>query len=341
MNQLIFDFARSDYPGFDKFLGTANRELIYVLQQAQDQFVYVWGQRGSGKSHLLKAWVAQAREQGHHAVYIDAETAPLDETALSAEYLAVDGADRLQADEQALLFEIFNRFRNGARGRLLLSADVPPQQLTVREDLRTRMGYCLVYDIKPLSDEEKIDALVGTQMLSKGHDYHNVGLAVIMGVDELLNFPDFRARERTLALSMQVAGRAGRSGEGRVVVQSRQREFFENFIEDYDAFLAEEIAAREPLYPPFARLLRAVVADKSEQSAKQKLEACMAELDALRVSEPDLQIVGHGKCAIEILGGKFRFEILLRCISHAPLIKAARICATHGFDVDMDPINFS
>ncbi len=161
VNQLIFDFARSDYPGFDKFLGTANRELIYVLQQAQDQFVYVWGQRGSGKSHLLKAWVAQAREQGHDAVYIDAETAPLDETALSAEYLAVDGADRLQADEQALLFEIFNRFRNGARGRLLLSADVPPQQLTVREDLRTRMGYCLVYDIKPLSDEEKIDALVG------------------------------------------------------------------------------------------------------------------------------------------------------------------------------------
>lgn len=67
----------------------------------------------------------------------------------------------------------------------------------------------------------------------------------------------------------------------------------------------------------------------------------MAELDALRVSEPDLQIVGHGKCAIEILGGKFRFEILLRCIFHAPLIKAARICATHGFDVDMDPINFS
>ena len=187
----------------------------------------------------------------------------------------------------------------------------------------------------------EIDALVGTQMLSKGHDYHNVGLAVIMGVDELLNFPDFRARERTLALSMQVAGRAGRSGEGRVVVQSRQREFFENFIEDYDAFLAEEIAAREPLYPPFARLLRAVVADKSEQSAKQKLEACMAELDALRVSEPDLQIVGHGKCAIEILGGKFRFEILLRCIFYASLIKAARICATHGFDVDMDPINFS
>lgn len=187
----------------------------------------------------------------------------------------------------------------------------------------------------------EIDALVGTQMLSKGHDYHNVDLAVIMGVDELLNFPDFRARERTLALAMQVAGRAGRSGEGRVVVQSRQREFFENFITDYDAFLAEEIAAREPIYPPFARLLRVVVSEKSEQAAKQRLEFCVAELENLRAAETSLEIVGHGKCAIEILGGKYRFEILLRCASHAPLIKAARICAAHGFDVDMDPINFS
>ncbi|WP_299026149.1 primosomal protein N' [uncultured Campylobacter sp.] len=187
----------------------------------------------------------------------------------------------------------------------------------------------------------EIDALVGTQMLSKGHDYHNVDLAVIMGVDELLNFPDFRARERTLALAMQVAGRAGRSGEGRVVVQSRQREFFENFITDYDAFLAEEIAAREPIYPPFARLLRVIVSEKSEQAAKQRLELCVAELEKLRMAESSLEIVGHGKCAIEILGGKYRFEILLRSASHAPLIKAARICAAHGFDVDMDPINFS
>ncbi len=187
----------------------------------------------------------------------------------------------------------------------------------------------------------EIDVLVGTQMLSKGHDYHNVDLAVIMGVDELLNFPDFRARERTLALAMQVAGRAGRSGEGRVVVQSRQLEFFEDFIADYDAFLDEEIAAREPIYPPFARLLRVIVSEKIEQTAKQRLEICVAELENLRAAETSLEIVGHGKCAIEILGGKYRFEILLRCASHAPLIKAARICAAHGFDVDMDPINFS
>ena len=161
MNQLIFDFARRDYPGFDKFLGAANRELVFVLQQARERFVYVWGAAGTGKSHLLRAWAGQAARQGADARYIDAETMPLDASALEAEYLAVDQADRLKPAEQALLFEIFNRFRNSGRGRLLLSADLPPAQLAVREDLRTRMGYCLVYDIKPLSDEEKIAALAG------------------------------------------------------------------------------------------------------------------------------------------------------------------------------------
>ena len=77
----------------------------------------------------------------------------------------------------------------------------------------------------------KIDILVGTQMLSKGHDYHGVDLAVIMGIDEHLSYPDFRAREKTLALAMQVAGRAGRSGQGRVVIQTRQSGFFREYIE--------------------------------------------------------------------------------------------------------------
>ncbi len=160
MNQLIFDFAERGYPGFDKFLGTENAELVYVLQHKHDPFIYVWGEEGAGKSHLLRAWVAQALDAGKKAVYIDAAATPLTEAAFEAEYLAIDQIEKLGNEEQALLFVVFNRFRNSGKGFLLLSSEHTPQQLVIREDLRTRMAYCLVYEVKPLTDQEKIDALV-------------------------------------------------------------------------------------------------------------------------------------------------------------------------------------
>ena len=160
MNQLIFDFAERGYPGFDKFLGTENAELVYVLQHKHDPFIYVWGEEGAGKSHLLRAWVAQALDAGKKAVYIDADATPLTEAAFEAEYLAIDQIEKLGNEEQALLFAVFNRFRNSGKGFLLLSSEHTPQQLVIREDLRTRMAYCLVYEVKPLTDQEKIDALV-------------------------------------------------------------------------------------------------------------------------------------------------------------------------------------
>lgn len=160
MNQLIFDFAERGYPGFDKFLGTENAELVYVLQHKHDPFIYVWGEEGAGKSHLLRAWVAQALDAGKKAVYIDAAATPLTEAAFEAEYLAIDQIEKLGNEEQALLFAVFNRFRNSGKGFLLLSSEHTPQQLVIREDLRTRMAYCLVYEVNPLTDREKIDVLV-------------------------------------------------------------------------------------------------------------------------------------------------------------------------------------
>ena len=121
----------------------------------------------------------------------------------------------------------------------------------------------------------KIDILVGTQMLSKGHDYHGVDLAVIMGIDEHLSYPDFRAREKTLALAMQVAGRAGRSGQGRVVIQTRQSGFFRDYIENYDDFLRDEAEFREGLYPPYMRLLRVLVSHKNEKAASEIMNVAL------------------------------------------------------------------
>lgn len=159
MKQLLLDIDDSAYPRFDKLLGTANAELIYMLQQEHDPFLYIWGGQGTGKSHILRAWVGQALAAGKSALYIDLDHTPLNEFAEQYDYLAIDQIDRLNVEEQAELFYLFNTIRNSKNGHLLLSADVPPSQLTLREDLQTRMAYCLVYEVKALSQEEKITAL--------------------------------------------------------------------------------------------------------------------------------------------------------------------------------------
>lgn len=79
-------------------------------------------------------------------------------------------------------------------------------------------------------NNNKIDILVGTQMLSKGHDYHNVKLAVVLGIDSVLNMNSYKAREKALSLLIQIAGRSGRKGEGEVVVQTKIKSFLNTFL---------------------------------------------------------------------------------------------------------------
>lgn len=159
MNQLSLDLDELAYPSFDKLLGHANAELIYMLQQKHDPFLYIWGESGAGKSHILQAWVGQALAKGMRAIYIDPKVHTLTDLALAFDYIAIDHIEVLSAHEQAELFYIFNTLRNRQQGHLLLSADVPPHQLVMREDLRTRMSFCLSYQVKALSREEKIEAL--------------------------------------------------------------------------------------------------------------------------------------------------------------------------------------
>lgn len=187
-------------------------------------------------------------------------------------------------------------------------------------------------------NDAKIDILVGTQMLSKGHDYHNVDLAVIMGIDEQLSYADFRSREKTLALVMQVSGRAGRAGVGRVVLQTEQSEFFKDYIQNYDEFLSDESTMREPLYPPFARLLRILISHKNDGTAKDTTGKAVQILK----TAPNIEIIGHGKAGIEYIASKYRYEILLRSNSPKALINAANLVRDlPNLEIDMDPINFS
>jgi primosomal protein N' (replication factor Y) len=183
---------------------------------------------------------------------------------------------------------------------------------------------------------KEIDILIGTQMLSKGHDYHGVALAVVLGMDNMLGMPDYRAREKALSTLIQVAGRSGRKESAKVLVQSFNEEFFKTFVQNYEAFLEEEKEYRKELYPPYKKLCRVLFSHKNGLKAQEAMHEMVERLRSFATVE----IVGFGKCGIERVADKYRFEILLRSDKSTDIIKAVSACKGTLAEIDMDPVEF-
>ncbi|WP_415396773.1 primosomal protein N' [Sulfurimonas sp. CS5] len=185
-------------------------------------------------------------------------------------------------------------------------------------------------------NSHETDILVGTQMLSKGHDYHGVTLAVVLGMDNMLNMSDYRAREKALSSLIQVSGRSGRAKNAKVLVQSFNEEFFSTYMNNYEEFLEEEKTYRQDLYPPYKKLCRILFSHKNGAKAQEQ----MRKMQGLLSREANIEVVGSGKCAVERIANKYRFEILLRSDKSTDLIKAISRCKVDLAEVDMDPIEF-
>jgi primosomal protein N' (replication factor Y) len=161
--------------------------------------------------------------------------------------------------------------------------------------------------------ERRLDVLIGTQMVAKGHDFPGVQLVGVVLADVGLHLPDFRAAERTFQLLTQVAGRAGRDrAPGRVIVQTYApahpaiRPVRDH---DYESFYVEELGQRAALgYPPFGRLVQAMVSGADAPAALAGAQAL-----ALAAAGPDApEILGPAPAPISRLRGKYRFQLLLK-----------------------------
>ena len=187
-------------------------------------------------------------------------------------------------------------------------------------------------------ESKESQVLLGTQMLSKGHDYANITLSVIMGLDHILGLADYRARQRAVSLLFQIAGRSGRAKESEVIVQTGDAEFFKTYLNDYEEFIKDELEFLEIAeYPPFISLSRILVAHKDEKKAGKITLDTVTKLKEFK----DIEIVGHGKAPVEKIANKFRFNILLKSKKRVALLKALHSVNCREIEIDMDPVEFS
>lgn len=155
MQQLLLDIRPAARPTLDNFIPGPNRELLEHLKrwlkgESTDTSIYIWGPPGSGKTHLLKALASEAGGMFWNSV---------DEIALDVSLIALDDIDTLSESAQIGAFDAFNRAK--ASGQLWIAAGQnAPAGLDIREDLRTRLGWGLIYRLYPLSDEDMQTALI-------------------------------------------------------------------------------------------------------------------------------------------------------------------------------------
>ncbi len=202
-------------------------------------------------------------------------------------------------------------------------------------------------------EEKELDILVGTQMVTKGLDFENVGLVGVLGADQLVRFPDFRAGERAYQLLTQVAGRAGRKNKrGRVMIQAfnpAHPVLQEVLRGDFAGHLKRELAERQEFfYPPFVRMIQLTLRHKDERTV-QSAAALFARI--LREKLGD-RVLGPVQPPISRLRGMYGQDILIKMEKSAPLLSRAKaliratteiVVGEKGFGqvqvaVDVDPV---
>lgn len=200
--------------------------------------------------------------------------------------------------------------------------------------------------------EGRIDMLVGTQMISKGHDFPNVTLVGVVGVDIGLGIPDLRSAERTFQMITQVAGRSGRGDKpGRVIIQTYHPDHYalrRAVEQDYDGFYADELRFRENFrYPPVVALASIMVRHPDLGRAKGIANAIRRSLDSAN-SKKAVRIVGPASASIARLKNEYRMQIILRSESRRDLRNVLDIGLAEAEDrgvemrfafVEIDPVS--
>ena len=182
-------------------------------------------------------------------------------------------------------------------------------------------------------ENNQIDILIGTQMVSKGLDFKGVGLVCVVSADQLARFPDFRAHERAFQLMVQVSGRSGRADqEGTVFIQygNIRKTLLQYVVDaDFEGFYTHEVKERKQfVYPPYCRLIRLVIGHKAHDVAQHAVNLLAEKLR----SKWGRRIIGPAPAMIPRINNKYLHEILLKIERNSKIIRDVKADLNAGIN---------
>ncbi len=200
-----------------------------------------------------------------------------------------------------------------------------PNHKIARMDQDTTKGKNSYSKLIEALENEEIDILVGTQMLAKGLDFRNISLVGVMNADNLLNFPDFRAHERSFQLLQQVSGRAGRTHKrGKVLIQTYNpyhQILKQVSVNDYEGMYKEQLEERYNYkYPPFFRTIKIVFKDKN-LGRVQKASAWFGQALEIQFKE---NVLGPEPPPIGRIKNKYIINLLVKIPKNQSLEKTKK-----------------
>jgi len=182
--QIALDLGHTPKPSLGNFIATGNENLSAILKSLQDSWlqvdnstdplrvdmrmIHAWGVSGSGRTHILQAMYLKGVELGIDAFSLNQDSSPddwrtagkaIEENSTSPVILCVDDIDHLDEFAQGALFRLHNLIKESSKQSLVTTSLLPPANLQLREDLRTRLAWGLVFQMHALSDGEKLQAL--------------------------------------------------------------------------------------------------------------------------------------------------------------------------------------
>ena len=201
-------------------------------------------------------------------------------------------------------------------------------------------------------ERREIDILVGTQMVTKGHDFPSITLVGVISADTSLNIPDFRAAEKTFQMLTQVAGRGGRGkAAGRVIIQTfnpRHYALRHTRGHNYLSFYEEEIEFRKALkYPPFGQIINLRLSSAKQTALDETARELGRDARALCAGHENIvEIVGPAESPLSKIRGEHRQQMIIKgrdnhlMHSMAAWLLKKHATSTVKITVDVDPENF-